>query len=262
MKNKTLAELEKDLAPGRLVTLCDGRKGIRGAMQVQIADCKMQNGEPVLDFVASDETVDRYDEVIAADGWQLDNYQKNPVFQNSHRYGDIAFTLGKARVTAVKDGKLYQRIEFATEANPMADIAYKLYRGGFLNAVSVGFIPLSWLPGEPGSGVARRYTKQELLEVSAVSIPANPNALVVGLKAGAISRSDLNDLVEMLECAVRAYSQTWAKGIEEEEEEEEDSKKILQQTGDPNGHARDSAAGVHQSQLLQLTKGLGKILKL
>src|SRR5438445_7524866 len=36
------------------------------------------------------------------------------------------------------------RSQFATEANPMARIAYALYKGKFLNAVSVGFIPLRW----------------------------------------------------------------------------------------------------------------------
>ncbi len=35
---------------------------------------------------------------------------------------------------------LCQRVEFATEVNPVARIAYGLYRGGFLRAVSVGFI--------------------------------------------------------------------------------------------------------------------------
>src|SRR6266568_2675465 len=80
----------------------------------------------------------------------------------------------------------------------MARIAHGLYRGKFLRAVSVGFIPLCWqnadgtehqvargvptaphpLPsdgrGTKGEGFRRRYLEQELLEVSAVAIPANP----------------------------------------------------------------------------------------
>jgi len=44
----------------------------------------------------------------------------------------------------------------------------------------------------------RRYLEQELLEVSAVGIPANPNALVLGLKAGALETSDLRALAELL----------------------------------------------------------------
>src|SRR5205807_1049685 len=42
------------------------------------------------------------------------------------------------------------------------------------------------------------YLEQELLEVSAVGIPANPNALVLGLKSGAIEKSDLQELLAML----------------------------------------------------------------
>lgn len=210
--------------------------------------------QPVLDFIASDESLDRYDEVISASGWRLDAYRRNPVFQNAHQYGDIMFTLGKALVTEVRNPEcgmrnpeepqsaeldphsalrtspgfraspfLYQQIEFATEVNPIARIAYGLYKGKFLNAVSVGFIPLRW---EDADGVEhsagkrsqalteghsseplglsaplqfrRRYLEQELLEVSAVGIPANPNALALGLKAGAIEKADLREMLDLL----------------------------------------------------------------
>src|SRR5205823_10089573 len=186
----------------------------------------------VLDFIASDETLDRYDEIIAASGWRLENYQRNPVFQNAHNYGDIIFTLGKALITEVRAGRLFQRIEFATEVNPMARIAYGLYKGKFLNAVSVGFIPVRWQngtsdgsdrsDGSDGSGKAcrRRYLEQELLEVSAVGIPANPNALQLGLKAGAIEKADLVELMEMLRplCdSERSRSQPLATALQSSE---------------------------------------------
>jgi hypothetical protein len=202
----------------RLITLADGRPGLRGSLQVEIrepgAESPTTNPQPILDFIASDETLDRYGEIILARGWQLDNYRRNPVFQNAHQYGDVIFTLGKALKTEVRDGRLYQRIEFATEVNPMARIAYGLYKGKFLNAVSVGFIPLKWENGQKsGAGgqrlefdqslvtaaattrdFRRKYVEQELLEVSAVGIPANPNALALGLKSGAIEKGDLREL--------------------------------------------------------------------
>src|SRR5690349_3175911 len=100
----------------RLVALYDGRPGLRGGIQVDIREpspltpLPIGSGEgnrptaetrtsPVLDFTASDETLDRYDEIISASGWRLENYQRNPVFQNAHNYGDVIFTLGKALVT-------------------------------------------------------------------------------------------------------------------------------------------------------------------
>jgi hypothetical protein len=167
-----------------------------------------------LDFIASTATLDRYHEVIEPAGWRLESYRRNPVFQNAHNYGDILFTLGKALLTEVRtvggSPALFQRIEFATEVNPVARIAYGLYKGGFLNAVSVGFIPLRWEDGgaERGAALAgghqrgasprRRYLEQELLEVSAVAIPANPDALALGLKSGAVEKADLQETMELL----------------------------------------------------------------
>jgi len=80
----------------------------------------------------------------------------------------------------------------------MAKITYGLYRGNFLNAVSVGFIPLRWENGGADAGYRRKFLEQELLEVSAVGIPANPNALQLGLKSGAIEKSDLGELLDLL----------------------------------------------------------------
>src|SRR5690349_9291639 len=140
----------------RLVTLNDGRPGLRGGIQVEVREPSDHqpstiSSQPTLAFTASDETLDRYGEIISASGWRLDNYRRNPVFQNAHQYGDVIFTLGKALSTEVRDGRLTQRIEFATEVNPMARIAYGLYKGKFLNAVSVGFIPLRWVNGDSES---------------------------------------------------------------------------------------------------------------
>jgi len=160
----------------RLVPLYDGQPGLRGKIQVEIrepeepaasrdgsrSDPSTLDTRPssVLDFIVSDETLDRYNEVIVASGWKLDNYLRNPVFQNSHQYGDIIYTIGRALTTEVRtvaDRKvLFQRVEFATDANPIAMIAYNLYKGKFLNAVSVGFIPLQWENGEPGNLWNRR----------------------------------------------------------------------------------------------------------
>jgi len=189
----------------RLVPLSDGRPGLRGGIHVEIRepDAGSQEPEssiqnPVLDFISSDETLDRCGEIIVASGWNLYSYRRNPVFQNAHQYGDIIFTLGRALLTEVRAGKLFQRVKFATNVNPMAKIAYGLYRGKFLNAVSVGFIPLRWENGGDSKAYSRKYLEQELLEVSAVAIPANPSALALGLKSGAVEKADLSDLADLI----------------------------------------------------------------
>ena len=215
-----------------LIPLHDNRPGLRALLQVEIrepsgdspsppaplpSDGRGESSPAILDFIASTATVDRYHEIIEPAGWRLDSYRRNPVFQNAHNYGDILFTLGKALSTEVRtvDGgqALCQRIQFATEVNPVARIAYGLYKGGFLNAVSVGFIPLRWEDGNRTNGTdgtngtscpRRRYLEQELLEVSAVAIPANPDALALGLKSGAIARSDIRETLEVLRALVAA----------------------------------------------------------
>ncbi len=156
--------------------------------------------DDVIDFVASTGITDRVGEIIDQAGWDLAAYRRNPVFQNSHHYGDIIHTLGRALSTELRTVNgvpaLCQTVQFAVEINPIAKIAYGLYKGGFLNAVSVGFRPINWEYGSPDTGFTVRYTQSELLEVSAVAIPANPEALALGLKAGAISQEDVATLAE------------------------------------------------------------------
>ena len=160
---------------------------------------------PVIDFRSSDETLDRYSEFISVAGWKLDNYRRNPVVQNAHSYSSLSDTIGKSLITEIRSGVgvppasyLFQRILFAVEENPMAKVAYGLYKGGFLSAVSVGFIPLSWENGGEEEGYRRKYLEQELIEVSAVSIPANPNALTLAIRAGAVETGDLKELLRLL----------------------------------------------------------------
>jgi len=45
-----------------------------------------------------------------------------------------------------------------------------------------------------------------LLEVSAVSIPANPNALALGLKSGAVQKADLQDTLDLLRAITHSSS--------------------------------------------------------
>jgi HK97 family phage prohead protease len=192
MNTQNLAQLTH-----RLCTLGNGQKGLRTQLPVEVT-IPAESSDPVIDIRVSDETVDRYGEIISASGWRLDHYRNNPVIQNAHQYGDVIFTLGKALRTEVVGSALVQRWQFAIEANPYARIAYGLYRGGFLNTASVGFIPIRWEDGTQQTAWTRKYLEQELLEVSAVGIPANPNALMLALKSGAIDTHDLDQLRDLL----------------------------------------------------------------
>src|SRR6266576_3972332 len=98
----------------RLVPLSDGRPGLRGTMHVEIceppsldtrhstltgqgdgsgspSDPSTLDPEhsPVLDFVSSDETIDRCGEIIQAGGWKLSSYPPPPASHNPHPSRDL-----------------------------------------------------------------------------------------------------------------------------------------------------------------------------
>jgi len=152
-----------------------------------------------IEIVGSTGVIDRDGEVLDPSGWDLKNYKKNPVILPAHNYHAPA--IGRAKNIKVNDGQLNFRIEFPQEGiNPVADIYRKLYKSGFMKASSVGFVPIEWKNGSGDKEPRRTYTKQELLELSLVSVPANPQALVTAKGFGeAVSKGVLsNDEVEFL----------------------------------------------------------------
>ena len=208
------------------------------------------NDEPLLQVTASDETVDRYHEVLSADGWKLDQYQRNPVFLNAHDSYDVLSVIGRAEETAVVKGRLRQRIRFAVEENPMARIAWGLYRGGYMRAVSVGFRPLRWEDGSPELGYRRKYIEQELVEVSAVPVPANPAALVDGLGSGHVRAADLEELIELLRRIAPSHAHAHAH----------DRSGYSPTPTDPDGQAGATASGVNVAPLLESARRLERAL--
>lgn len=145
-------------------------------------------------FVASTETVDSYNTVIKADGWKLDRYARNPVVLLQHASRSFPIGMGKA---SVENGQLMLDVEFAPADDPVsgpeAEQALRWVDRGVMG-VSVGFQPLEETYNEGReTGDAMKdlfsppidYTSVELFEVSVVSVPANPDALLVGRSAAA-----------------------------------------------------------------------------
>jgi len=190
------AQMLKEWGP-RAVMLANGGIGLRSQLSVEVSMPGTE--EAILDFVASDATLDRYGEVIEQTGWELANYRKNPVVVDSHDYGSISRVIGQSLITEVRNGKLLNRVKFALE-NPLGKLAHALSRGGFIRSESVGFIPISSKRGDPDKGEPRRtFTRQELIEISLVAVPANPGATIgLALRSGAIERRDLAEVLSLL----------------------------------------------------------------
>lgn len=141
-----------------------------------------QEEDRILRFIGSTEASDRDGDIILASGWELDNYKANPVFLWAHDYSKPP--IGKAIDVRVRNKQLIFDIQFPEEGvYPLADTVYKLYKGGFLNATSVGFVDKQKEPIANGY----KYIRQELLELSAVPVPSNPTALQQAKSKGYIS---------------------------------------------------------------------------
>lgn len=133
-------------------------------------------GMEIFRFTASTEAVDRDGDVLFADGWDLDNFSKNPVILYAHdQFG--TFPVGKAVAAETGDGFLSVDVDFTPRAvSENGHEVYRLVKAGFLNAVSVGFNPIEFMYNDEHKGYD--FHKVELLEVSIVAVPANQEALI------------------------------------------------------------------------------------
>jgi HK97 family phage prohead protease len=122
----------------------------------------------IVGAVATTDSPDRDGEILSIDGWELDNFIKNPVLLWGH--DSRALPIGKVTNIKRAENSLLFDAKFAIEENDFAAKVAKLVKGGYLNTFSVGFLPKQ----REGD----KFTKQELLEISVVNVPANPEAEV------------------------------------------------------------------------------------
>jgi hypothetical protein len=164
-----------------------------------------------VDYIASDESIDSYKEVIRAAGWRFTNFAKNAPFVDSHDYSSIGKCLGKVIDFRVEGGRLIERVQWAIDVpeNQLARIGWKMTEAGYLKAVSVGFFPVKYVTPNSGEEWGRQlrelglpadaavrtiYTEQEQVELSCCVVGSNPNALAKAYRAGAIDEADIETL--------------------------------------------------------------------
>jgi len=148
-------------------------------MQFKRFDTKAEQSDKAITFIASTANPDRYGDIVDQSGWDLRAYERNPIILLNHNPTQLPIGKGKAYV---KNGQLMLDVEFDKNDEVAQQVERKV-RGGFINAVSVGFQPSesiarNKLPADhPYYGKSGYYfPKSELLEVSIVTIPANNEA--------------------------------------------------------------------------------------
>ena len=227
--------------------------------------------EGSFEIVASSGKTDRLGDTIDPKGWYLKNYKKNPVILWSHSSGGFMSPaippVARADKVWVEDEKeLKIKGHFAD--TPFAQELRSLVEGKFLNAVSVGFMPLvedtkgdieieskmyrqitnPELKSYIGKGFieindklyskdGEHFTKQELLETSWVGVPALASALVSArkmnlpllTKALEEVKGETKDAEEKTE--IKPYPNEHSKGEEGTLEPAGESKEIEEKEG-------------------------------
>lgn len=167
--------------------------------------------ERMLAFTGSTENVDRDGDIIEAMGWDLTDYNNNPVIMGFHEYQKFPYAKSTKTYIDYQSKELKFEVKFPTiseltsfpgnadmiaEHAKNVDMAYNMYKNGYMSAVSVGFIGKEAEPmqDEQGNYKGRRYKKQSLLELSLVPVPSNPTALMEARSKGLISDKELKTL--------------------------------------------------------------------
>src|SRR6478609_1731797 len=157
-------------------------------------------------FTISTSAKDRHGTVLNMEGWQLDNFNRNPIVGYQHNvYGDNMCSAPNpddviAKANAWMDTYKGSRVLMSkatfepADLNPMAEKVFRKIIFGSLNSSSTGVLPNGPLKKEyvkNDQGDITDYTinfpGQTLVEWSVVNIPADPEALKRSLKSHTFS---------------------------------------------------------------------------
>lgn len=127
------------------------------------------------DVIATTQDTDRDNEVIKINWRDTKNWEKNPVVLANHSY-----TIENIIWKGIKfyTSNWVKRLQWIfSKSNPMGILARELYNEWMLKSVSVWFIPT-----KRNEVDYKIIEKAELLEVSFVAVPCNPNAISLDKK--------------------------------------------------------------------------------
>lgn len=198
------------LAAGKAPTLGKGlRKGF--TPKLVKAEQSAEGGAITATFILSTPAVDSYNDVIDQKGWNLTRYNGNPIVLWGHN--SWSPPIGKCTKIWLDGDALMGTVEFTSK--DVSEFGYmigQMVKGGFLSAVSVGFYPDEYTFDQKRGGV--NFIKQTLLEFSVVSIPANPEALLVPDEEMKSLEDSLQtfkaaggDVTPLVACAAHLHSQ-------------------------------------------------------
>lgn len=159
-------------------TLDDGRDVLGFGLETRVKQLDISAN--AYEVRITTEAADRDGDIVVAAGGVIEPYLKNPVVLYGHNYRaqPVARTLSLTIEPGAGIVAQFEFPPFGTSAQ--ADEVHGLWRAGFLNAASIGFMPLTWVNLETDHDTwfpPRKFTEWELFEWSIVTVPANREAL-------------------------------------------------------------------------------------
>lgn len=135
-------------------------------------------GDRQVRVIVSTADVDRAGDIIEPSGIDFAAYRKNPVVLYQHDHDE---PIARCAEIGVVNGRVEALVQFPDAgASEDSDKVYNLIKAGVLNAVSIGFIPVEYIPMDPKEPWGpRKYVSCECIEFSIVSVPCNSNALII-----------------------------------------------------------------------------------
>jgi HK97 family phage prohead protease len=137
----------------------------------------VEQSSRVIRCIISTSDTDRVGDQVLAEGCDASNYMRNPIVLLNHDHDKM---IGRCTELKIAKGRIVATIELAEDV-PDADRALRLIEQGALKGISIGFDPTDE-PEQIMSDTGKagfRFHSWELLEVSIVAVPANPNALIL-----------------------------------------------------------------------------------
>lgn len=168
----------------------DGLQEVSNVQRYNFDVTNYDDEKRTIEFIFTTATADRSNDTVNPRGAILDDFKRNPVFLWSH--DKTKQPLGKViEIEVEEDGSLVGTVEFWrnnidpaywSEADKVAVSVYEQYKNKFLNAVSIAFRPIDYKFNKTRGGMD--YNTYSITEISAVTVPDNPNALRIGKSMG------------------------------------------------------------------------------
>lgn len=159
---------------------------LRSYDQFHVREMDEESG--VVTAVISTGNVARDGAIIETSGWELDNYLRNPAVLLQHN--DFGLPIGRTTEIHVDGDQLVATAQIDTEDERGAELLSKIRRG-FIWSTSVRWNPFEteWreVRGEDSEEPPVKtlvFLRQELLEWSFVTVPADPGATIVRADTG------------------------------------------------------------------------------